>query len=103
MPTKVFVATSGRIISHDIPDLDTDCEIIWAGLHFSDSKPLYLASFYEPPNTTSLPLEALASSYNKLITLHRRSSPNIIIGGDFNLPSIDWETWQTGCDNICQH
>ena len=99
----VFVATFDRIISYEIPDLDTDCEIIWAGLHLSGSKPLYLASFYEPPNTTSQPLEALASSYNELITLHRRSSPNIIIGGNFNLPGIDWETWQTGCTNKSQH
>ena len=75
-----------------MPDLDTDCEIIKAGLHFSGSKPLYLASFYKPPNTSSQPLEALESSCNKLITLHMRSSPNIIIGGDFNLPGIDWET-----------
>ena len=70
----VFVATSDRIISYEIPDLDTDCEIIWAGLHFSGSKPLYLASFYKPHNTTSQPQEALASSFNKLITLHKRSS-----------------------------
>ena len=69
----VFVATSDRIISYEIPDLDTDCEIIWAGLHFSGSKPLYLASFFKP-NTTSQPQEALAFSYNKLITLHMRSS-----------------------------
>ena len=41
----VFVATSDRIISYEIPELDTDCEIVWAGLHFSGSKPLYLASF----------------------------------------------------------
>ena len=99
----VFVATCDRIISYEIPDLDTDCYIIWAGLHFSGSKPLYLASFYKPPNRISLPLEALAFSYNKLITLHKRSSPNIIIGGDFNLPGIDRETWQTGCTNKNQH
>ena len=49
----VFVATSDRIISYEIPDLDTDCEMIWTGLHFSGSLPLYLASFYKPPNTTS--------------------------------------------------
>ena len=66
----VFVATSDRIMSYEIPDLDTDCELIWTGLHFSGSKPLYLASFLKPPNTASKPLEALASSYNKLITLH---------------------------------
>ena len=66
----------------------------------SGSKPLYLASFYKPPNITSQPLEALAFSYNKLITLHTRSSPNIINVGDFNLPGIDWET---DCSNKCQH
>ena len=88
----VFVATSDIIISYKITDIDTDCEMILAGLHFSGSKPLYLARFYIHPKTTSQPLEALASSYNKLITLHRSSSPNIIIGGDFNLPGIHWET-----------
>ena len=99
----VFVATSDIIISYEIPDLDTECVIIWAGIHFSGSKPLYLASFNKPHNTTSQPLEAIASSYYKLITLHKRSSPNMIIGGDFNLPGIDWETWQTGCTNKSQH
>ena len=99
----VFVATSDGIISYEIPDIDTECEMKWAGLCLSGSKPLYVVSFYKPPNTTSQPLEALASSYNKLITLQKRSSPNIIIGGDFNLPGIDWETWQTGCTNKRQH
>ena len=98
----VLVATSDKIISYEIPDLDTDCVIIWAGLHFSGSNHLYLASFYKPPNTTSQPLEALASC-NKLITLHMRSSPNVIISGDFNLPGIDWESWQAGCTTESQH
>ena len=42
----VFVATSDRIISYVIPVIDADCEMIWARIHFSVSKPLYLASFY---------------------------------------------------------
>ena len=37
----VFVATSDRKISYEIPDLDTGCEMILAGLHFSDSKSLF--------------------------------------------------------------
>ena len=99
----VFVAASDSRVSYEIPDLDTGCEIIWAGLNFSGSNPLYIASFYKPPNTTSLPLEALASSYNKLITLLRRSSRNIAIGGDINLLGIDWKACQTGCTNKSQH
>ena len=99
----VFVAASDRIISYEIPDLYTDCEMIWAGLHFSGFKQLYVANFYTPPNTTSQSLEALASSCNKRITLLRRASRNIIIVGDFNLSCIDWKTWQTGCTNKSQH
>ena len=99
----VIVAISDGIISYEIPDLDTDCEMIWTGFHFSGCKPLYLVSFYKPTNTTPQPLEALVPSYNKLITFHMRSSPNIIIGGDYNLPGIDWETLQTGCTNKSQH
>ena len=37
----VFVATTDGIISYEILDLDTDCEMIWAGLHFLGSKPLF--------------------------------------------------------------
>ena len=37
----IFVATSDRIISYEIYDLDTDNEMIWAGLCFSGSKPLF--------------------------------------------------------------
>ena len=77
--------------------------MIWNILHFSGSNSLYLASFYEPPNTTSQTLEARESSYNELITLHTRSSPNIINGGDLYQPVVDWETWQTGCTNKGQH
>ena len=57
----VFVATSDRIIFYEIPHLDTDYEMICAGLHFSGSKPLHLASFYKPPNTTSQPMGALCT------------------------------------------
>ena len=55
----VLIAAFDRIIFYEILDLDTDCEMIWAGLHFSGSKPLYLASYYKLPNTTSQPLGPL--------------------------------------------
>ena len=48
-------------------------------------------------------MEALASSYNELITLQERSSPNKIIGGDFGLPGVGWEAWRTGCTNKGRH
>ena len=42
--TVVFVATTDRIISFEMPYFDTDCEMIWAGLHFSCSEPSILVA-----------------------------------------------------------
>ena len=58
----VFVATTDRIMSYEIPDIDTDCEIVRAELNFLGSKPLFLASFYYLHNTTSHPLDTLSYS-----------------------------------------
>ena len=50
--------------------------------------PIYICSFYRPPNTDTTPLIQLQITLHGLQLNH--SSPNIIIAGDFNLPSIMW-------------
>jgi len=62
------------------PLLFTDAEAVWAKLAFPRISPIYTCSFYRPPNTDITPLLQLNSS----------SPPNIVIAGDFNLPSINW-------------
>ena len=50
--------------------------------------PVFICSFYRPPNTNTIPIVLLHETLR--ILQQSLSSPNIIIGGDFNLPSVIW-------------
>ena len=90
----VFIATRDTLVSSDLPDFDSICEVIWANLHFAGSKPLIFAIYCGPqPNKTAV-LEELTSSVSKIINKNRRTQSNLIIGGDFNYPEIDWSSWK---------
>ena len=85
----VFLAIHERYASTDIPELASDCEAAWAKLKIHNSNPLYLCSFYRPPDNDIDPLIALDEMLQKLYTL-TNGSANILLSGDFNLPDIDW-------------
>ena len=70
------------------PLLSSDAEAVWAKLTFIRMSPIYICSFYRPPNTDTTPLTQLQTTLYGLQLTHL--SPNIIIAGDFNLPSIMW-------------
>ena len=70
------------------PLLSSDTEAVWAKLTFIRMSPIYICSFYRPPNTDTTPLTQLQTTLYGLQLTHL--SPNIIIAGDFNLPSIMW-------------
>lgn len=91
----VFVATKDTLISDNLPNLDSDCEIIWTSLQFTGSKPLYIASFYGPQINKAAAVDELSKSITPLLGKRRNTYPNIIIGGDFNFPDIDWSSWTT--------
>jgi endonuclease/exonuclease/phosphatase (EEP) superfamily protein YafD len=50
----------------------------------------YVRSFYRPTNDEPKPLEELDKALRKLTS--KNSLPNIILGGDFNTPDINWNT-----------
>ena len=85
----------------EVPELDADAEIIWAKVSLSKRSPVYVCSFYHPPDQSTDLIVQLDSSLNILI---QRSAnlpiPNIIVMGDFNLPSINWVD---GCGQIKSH
>lgn len=87
----VFIATRSDIITSPQTSLSTECELVWAKVQFNNRKPLYIGSFYRPPNSSIKELEQLNLSLDKLQN-QLRSLPSILFGGggDFNLPSIDW-------------
>ena len=44
----VFISNIETLVTASMPDIDVNCVIKWAGLQFSDFKPLYIASYYGP-------------------------------------------------------
>ncbi|XP_072022153.1 uncharacterized protein [Amphiura filiformis] len=91
----VFIAVRDTLITADIPDLDSNCEVVWASLQFSDTKSLYIASYYGPQTNKAKSLEELAKSLSTVYSKQRSKLPNVIIGGDFNFADINWDSWTT--------
>lgn len=58
----VLIAISNDHLSSPVPELDTDCEIIWAKINLVESKDLYLASYYNPKTSNEHSIEELGRS-----------------------------------------
>ena len=69
-----------------LPDLQTNCEILWAKVHISASTAL--GCFYRPSDSKISTSEELVKS---LDLMPKHSNQTIVLGGDFNLPGIDWD------------
>ena len=69
--------------------MDTDADIIWAKVDISKRNPIFICSFYRPPNNLLQPLVKMHESLSELLNSNV-SLPCIILAGDFNLPSIYW-------------
>jgi len=55
---------------------------------FKKNKPLYLCSFCRPPDNTTTPMDILNNSLSELVSNDPTTSPQIMLGSDFNLPDI---------------
>ena len=86
----------GYSVTED-PTLSVDAELVWVKIILSNMKQLYLGSFYRPPDHRAYPMLELQTSLKKLID-QCSSSPNIILLGDFNFPSI---VWSDGQGQVC--
>ena len=85
----VLISIRNNLASHRVPELETDCEIVWAAVKLKGKKTLYISSFYRPNEGDEHRLLQLGESLDKLAR-----TPNHIyfIGGDFNFPDWDWNT-----------
>ena len=84
----VFIAVKKHYDMTLLPDLQTNCEILWAKVQISASKSLTLGCFYRPPDSKISTSEELVKS---LDLMQKKSYQTIVLGGDFNLPGIDWD------------
>jgi len=86
----VLVASKDSIITEALPDYDTNCELHWIKIHLEGAKTLIVGVFYRPPDSPIQCLHELSLSLTRI----RVKYPDAILmlGGDFNLPGIDWQS-----------
>jgi len=86
----VFLAIRNNLLFLEEPIFHGDTEMVWVKLCLDKSKPIYICSFYRPPNTS---VDSITEFRHLLseIFCHNSDSPRIIVAGDFNLPDTQWE------------
>ena len=95
----VLIAINSDHLSTPVPELQTNCEIVWAKISLVGNKEMYLASYYNPKTSNEDSIEELGHS------LERASATKnafIVVGGDFNLPGWNWLTRTLKPDSTCQ-
>ena len=80
------------LFKQDLPLLEesfllSEAEIIWAKLHQTKGKLVYICSFYRPPRSACEPLHYLRESIYKIINKEGPSC-RVVLAGDFYLPDI---------------
>lgn len=87
----VFIAVKDTLNSNVEAFAESDkCEIVWCSIMMLNSRKMYYCLYYRPPNEDTGTLSILSNSIQSLIK--RKKDQVLFIGGDFNLPSIDWES-----------
>lgn len=84
----VLIAVRNDIITTHLEYLDVDAELIWISLQMVNSKPIHICCFYRPPNQGITPIQRLRESLSKI---DWKKNPHVWVGGDFNVPDINWE------------
>ena len=83
----VLVAVKSNYIS-SIVDIDFHSEIVAVQIEGADKSSIAVASLYRQPNRDIEHTHTLCNDIRRIIELHKTST--ICIGGDANLPDIDW-------------
>ena len=91
----VFLAFLNDLPIIEQPLLVNEAEMIWCKFCPPKGKPIYLGSFYRPPDSRSDPLLSLKESLYKIQNID--SSFQIVLAGDFNFPDI---SWKNGSDHV---
>lgn len=85
----VLIAVRNSLKSYLVPELSTECEMIWVGVKLHGRKTLYLCSYYRPNVADEDSLRKLGESLDKATKF---PNAHFLIGGDFNFPDWDWAT-----------
>ena len=83
----VFIAVRNDLVSTREMEYETDCELLWVKVDIVGSKTLHIGAFYRPNISDDTSLPELQKSISRIPSSH-----NIVLGGDLNLPDIDWHS-----------
>ena len=89
----VFVAIKDDRTSSHEPILSASAELVWTKLSIVGIKPLYICSYYRPPNSDLEPFVELKNSLSPLLN-GKSVLPHLVVTGDFNLPEITWKEYR---------
>ena len=85
----VFLALKNHLTFVEEPSFHGNAEMVWVKICRKKSKPIYVCSFYRPPDNS---YESLLELKDILTTIHESSvPPEILLAGDFNLPDLRFE------------
>ena len=87
----VFIAVKNTIASQAVTLPDSEIESVWCSFRCSKSRKVYVCSYYRPPDTDAHSIFELERQIMNITS--KDSGVNLIIGGDFNAPSVDWRTY----------
>ena len=86
----VFILYRENIIVDEVKGVGKDCELVMFKIQAWKTPPIYIGSFYRPPSRDPAPISSLHADLEKIYNQSR--IPKLILAGDFNLPSINWDT-----------
>ena len=84
----VLIAVKDTYIATAVPELHTDCEIVWCKLELVGHKAEYLSCYYHPKTNNEASIQEFGTSMERAARINN----TLIIGaGDFNLPGWNWK------------
>ena len=83
----VLIAVKDEFNCKDVPELDSDCELIWAKVKLIGNGTLCLCSHYRHNVSDKESTTNFMTSVQRACSIRNAS---VLIGGDFNFPGWDW-------------
>ena len=85
----VLLAIKSELNSELVPELDTNCEIVWAKINLKGTGNIYIGAYYRRNISDEESLKQLEASLSRACGIENAT---VIVGGDMNLPGWDWKT-----------
>jgi hypothetical protein len=83
----VLIGVKDTYITSSVPELQTDCEIVWCKMEIVEYNTVYLSAYYNTKTANERGYDEYRISIERASNIRNAF---IISAGDFNLPGWDW-------------